>query len=154
MGDFEMAIRYCLRGGENIFLISSSSSSSDAATSLPSSAPISHASQSSLFTHLLSLTLTLPDPSHRIELTSELLSRFSGWFDVEDVLQRIPDDWSVDIVGAFLINALRRLVRERMETGIQRSLEGAVNLGMAVEVADRVEEKEPIVEREGAREVR
>lgn len=157
LGDFEMAITYCLRGGEGIFLpnfaTTSTDTSSSSASPNPLSSPPSRKTQSTLFTHLLTLTLTHPDLSHRIELTSELLSRFSGWFDVEDVLERIPDDWSVNIVGAFLINALRRLVRERMESGIQKALEGAVNLATAVEVADTMGEKKPVVEREGVGEV-
>ena len=73
------------------------------------------------------------------------MERFSNWFDVQEVLDIIPDDWSVDVLGAFLINSLRRLVRERAETGIAKALHGAQNLQYGVDLADKIEDLGPTI---------
>lgn len=138
LGDFDTAISYCLLGGSSIFR---------PAGYVPQSEIPSHAEQSRLFNFLLQEFLRLDDISQRIERTGELLERFSGWFDVAEVLELIPDEWSVDVLGAFLINALRRLVRERAETNIAKSLNGAMNLQLGVELADKIEEAGPTIER-------
>ena len=138
LGDFDTAISYCLLGGSSIFR---------PAGYIPQEEIPSREEQSVLFNYLLQELLRLDDLSQRIERTGELLERFSGWFDVAEVLEIIPDDWSVDILGAFLINALRRLVRERAETNIAKSLNGAANLQANVNLIDKMEELGPTVER-------
>jgi hypothetical protein len=59
----------------------------------------------------------------------------------------IPDSWSIEIFSGFLVNALRRLVRERSETSINKALSGAQNLRTSAQVIDRVEELGPTIER-------
>jgi hypothetical protein len=139
LGDFNTAISYCLLGGSSIFRPPSGY--------IPQAELPSRAEQSRLFNFLLQEFLHLGDISQRIERTGELLERFSGWFDVAEVLLVIPDEWSVDVFGAFLINALRRLVRERAETDVARALNGAVNLGISVELVEKISEAGPEVER-------
>jgi hypothetical protein len=139
LGDFNTAISYCLLGGSSIFRPPSGY--------IPQAELPSRAEQSRLFNFLLQEFLHLGDISQRIERTGELLERFSGWFDVAEVLLVIPDEWSVDVFGAFLINALRRLVRERAETDVARALNGAVNLGVSVELVEKISEAGPEVER-------
>lgn len=59
----------------------------------------------------------------------------------------IPDSWSIDILSSFLINALRRLVRERSETTITKALSGAQNLRVNAELIDETEKVGPTVEK-------
>ncbi|KAK3100960.1 hypothetical protein LTR53_018680, partial [Teratosphaeriaceae sp. CCFEE 6253] len=72
--------------------------------------------------------LQIEDLSERLERTAELLDRFGGWFDVGRVLAWVPGEWSVELVGGFLVRSLRRLVAERQETGVVRALSGGQNL--------------------------
>lgn len=138
LGDFDTAINYCLLGGSSIFRPSGY---------VPQEEIPGRDEQARLFNFLLQEFLNLNDLSQRIERTGELLERFSGWFDVAEVLEIIPDDWSVDVLGAFLINALRRLVRERAETSIAKALNGSQNLQLSVEMADKIEGAGPTIER-------
>lgn len=50
---------------------------------------------------------------------------------MRQVLELIPDSWSVELVSGFLIGALRRLVTEKSEAMIVKSLSGAENLQVA-----------------------
>ncbi|KAF2743978.1 TGF beta receptor associated protein-like protein 1 [Sporormia fimetaria CBS 119925] len=136
--DFDTAINYCLLGGSSIFRPPGY---------VPQNEIADQEEQARLFSFLLQECLRLDDISERILMTGELLQRFSGWFDVVKVLEMIPDEWSVDIVGEFLINALRRLVRERAETGIAKALNGSQNLQTSVELADKMVEVGPTVEK-------
>jgi hypothetical protein len=115
LGDFDTAISYCLYGYSSIFR----------ARARPGTLPVAaaelppRAEQSRLFGFLLQEFLAIEDVSQRIERTGELLERFGGWFDVGAVLALVPDEWSVDIFSGFLINSLRRLVREKAEWGCE-----------------------------------
>lgn len=129
LGDYDTAITYCLRGGYV------SSSSSDFKHKGPT-----RADQARLFHHLLASFLALSDITQRVERTSELLERFGGWFEVEDVLRLLPDGWSVDIFGGFLVRALAKLVRERNESRVVRALVGSESLRVAVEKVGVVED--------------
>jgi hypothetical protein len=145
LGDFDMAISYCLRGGYTSTSPSASASTSSSSTSLPST-HAAHEVQSSLFKTLLTEFLRIEDVTDRIERTSELLERFGGWFDVEYVLLVLPEQWSVEIFGGFIVSALRRLVRERNESRVARALQGSENLRVNVEKIERVEEMGGVVE--------
>jgi hypothetical protein len=74
LGDFDMAISYCLRGGSSIFGSTSDGMSREV---LPTKED-----QAKLFNHLLQEFLRIEDVMDRIERTGELLERFGGWFDV------------------------------------------------------------------------
>ncbi|KAF2786548.1 hypothetical protein K505DRAFT_368141 [Melanomma pulvis-pyrius CBS 109.77] len=140
LGDFDTAISYCLLGGSSIFRPQNSGYVS--AAEIPSKTE-----QSRLFSYLLQEILHLDDIAQRIERTGELLERFGGWFDVGEVLELIPDEWGVDVLGGFLIQALRRLVRERCESEIVKSLWDAQNSIVSNEVVERVEGLGPTVEK-------
>jgi hypothetical protein len=84
-----------------------------------------------------------------VERTSELLERFAGWFDIGDVLAVLPDDWSVDVFSKYLINSLRRLVREKAESDVVRALSDAQNSQMSNEVVEKREGMGAKFEREG-----
>ncbi|KAF2230445.1 hypothetical protein EV356DRAFT_491938 [Viridothelium virens] len=132
LGDFDTAISYCLLGGSSIFRPASGEVIGEV---LPS-----HEDQAVLFNNLFDEFLLIEDLSDRIERTSELLERFGGWFDISrQVLSLVPDSWSVDIISGFLVNALRRLVRDRSETQIARYLRQSENLKISAELVDKIE---------------
>jgi len=62
------------------------------------------------------------------------------------VLDLIPDTWSVDLVSGFLVNALRRIVRERSETMVVKALSGAENLKVHAELIMKIDAAGPSVE--------
>ncbi|KAF7595605.1 hypothetical protein BBP40_005352 [Aspergillus hancockii] len=128
LGDYDSAVRYCLFGGPR------STSSTDA---LSDFADRSH--QCELFRYLLDEFLHIQDPSERIERTSDLLARFAAWFDVAEVLRRIPDDWSVDILSGFLAHVFRVLLSQSRETRIERTLSAGLNLRVGTEFIEGVE---------------
>jgi hypothetical protein len=132
LGDFDTAISYCLYGGSSIFRPSNSGY-------VPQSELPTRAEQSRLFNHLLQEFLRLNDLAQRIEQTGELLERFGGWFDIGDVLAIVPDEWSVDVFSGFLIQALRRLVREKSDSMIVRALSDAQNSMMSGELVEKRE---------------
>ena len=131
LGDYDTAIRYCLLGGSSIFHPGSSIA--------PEQPLPSKEEQARLFEHLLQEFFKIEDLSERLERTAELLERFGAWFDIDKVLQLIPDGWSVELVSAFLIHALRRLVRERNETVVVKALASAQNLKRSVDFIEKNE---------------
>ena len=134
LGDFNTAISYCLYGYSSIFRPITSGTLPVPQSELPS-----RAEQSRLFKFLLQDFLQLEDLSQRVERTGELLERFAGWFDIGEVLAVLPDDWSVDIFSAYLINSLRTLVREKAESDIVRALSDAQNSQMSSELVEKRE---------------
>lgn len=134
LGDYDTAVSYCLRGGP---------SSVGNASSIE---PVDPEQQRHLFYFVFRELLALEDLSDRIEQTGALLERFGGWFEVDDVLGMIPDDWSVEIVAGFLIGALKRLVREKHESVLTRALSGAENLRINYDLVVKIEEKGPTIE--------
>lgn len=139
LGDYDTAVSYCLYGGASIYI-----PQSGRRESLPT-----EETQAGLFRALLGEFLTIEDVSDRVEQTGALLERFGGWFDVMDVLEQIPEEWSVDVVAGFLATALRRLVAERHETDIASRLSSAENLRVSWDLIARMDEKGPTVETGG-----
>ncbi|KAJ4317541.1 hypothetical protein N0V84_007286 [Fusarium piperis] len=133
LGDYDTAVSYCLRGGAR--------TSGAAPAERP---PIEE--QHRLFHVVLREFLTIQDASDRVEQTGALLERFGGWFEIDEVLELIPDDWSVDIVAGFLVGALKRLVGARREAMLTRALSGAENLRVNYDLVVKIEEKGPSVE--------
>lgn len=136
LGDYDSAIRYCLFGGPR-----SSASSSGTQPELAS-----YDLQSTLFRHLLDEFLQIKDLSDRIERTSDLLARFAAWFDVREVLDLVPEDWSVDILGGFFVHVFRTLVSQSREARIERALSAGLNLRIGVEYIDGMEKVGPWME--------
>ncbi|KAL4994279.1 hypothetical protein BDV10DRAFT_177135 [Aspergillus recurvatus] len=128
LGDYDAATRYCLFGGPR------STSSTGALLEFAEKSR-----QSELFRYLLDEFLQIRDLSERIERTSDLLGRFAAWFDVREVLDIIPDDWSVDILNGFLAHVFRVLVSESREVRIERALSAGQNLRVAAEYISGME---------------
>ncbi|KAL2025140.1 hypothetical protein VTK56DRAFT_142 [Thermocarpiscus australiensis] len=145
LGDYDTAVAYCLRGAAALTPAGSSGSHRRRRDS-DSSLPPTWEEQTRLFRALLGEFLALADPDERVAQTAALLERFGGWFDVLEVLELIPEEWSVEIAAGFLVGALRRLVCERHEAMVARSLSGAENLRVGYEFVVKVEEKGPVVD--------
>ena len=137
LGDYHTAVNYCLLGGASIFHPRSGS----AAIAAPS-----QEEQAILFGYLLTEFLRIEDFSDRLERTSELLERFGSWYDVRDVLELIPESWSVELVSGFLVSSFRRLVRERREATVTKALSGAENLQIAAAFVEKCSELGPQIE--------
>jgi hypothetical protein len=152
LGDYDTAISYCIHGGSSIYhpISGTLTSASPSSTRTTESETSLRDHQVHLFSVLLSEFLTLSDISDRVEQTSSLLERFGEWFDVGDVLARIPDDWSVNIVGEFLIRAVREIGSQRKGTTIVRALAGAENLKITAGVVEKIRELGPEIEVEVA----
>lgn len=138
LGDYHTAVNYCLLSGASIFHPTSGST----AISAPS-----QEEQAVLFGYLLNEFLRIEDVSDRLERTSELLERFGSWYDVRDVLEVIPETWSVELVSGFLVSSFRRLVHERREATITKALSGAENLQIAAVFVEKCSELGPQVEK-------
>jgi len=134
LGDYDTAVAYCLRGGATLYAARRESN------------PPGRSVQTQLFRTLLHEFLALEDASDRAVQTGALLERFGGWFDVLEVLELIPDGWSVGLAAEFIVCALQRLVRERHESMVAKALSGAENLKVNYELITKVEEKGPQVE--------
>ncbi|KAL7625547.1 hypothetical protein AAE478_004767 [Parahypoxylon ruwenzoriense] len=152
LGDYDTAVAYCLRGGASIYTIYQAQSQPPPgppnlkAPKRRDSMPPTQDQQARLFRALLGEFLNLEDISDRVEQTGLLLEKFGGWFDIGDVLSVIPDSWSVDLVTGFLVKALRRILVEKNETTIARSLSSAQNLQIQHDLIVRIEEKGPSIE--------
>lgn len=132
LGDYDSAVRYCLFGG--------ASGVQPAAIILPQdSEAVKDSEQTELFKYLLVEFLQIEDMSERIERTSDLLARFSQWFEVHEVLALVPDNWSVDILSGFLVHVFRNLVSQGRQVRIQRALSASLNLRVGVEYLDGLE---------------
>ncbi|KAG5938754.1 hypothetical protein E4U53_007943 [Claviceps sorghi] len=140
LGDYDTAVAYCLRGGSSTY------SRPQAGSRSRSDGPPDADQQHRLFQVVLAEFLAIADVSDRVEQTGALLERFGGWFDVQDVLDRVPDTWSVDVIAGFLAGALRRLVREKHETTVARALSVAENSRRNYELVVGVEERGPSIE--------
>ncbi|EKV08968.1 TGF beta receptor associated protein 1, putative [Penicillium digitatum] len=142
LGDHDSAIRYCLFGGPR---------SSPSSTGTPPELA-DYNLQTTLFRHLLNEFLHIEDLSDRIERTCDLLARFAAWFDVREVLDLVPEDWSVDILGGFFVHVFRTLVSQTRETRIERALSAGLSLRIGAEFIDGMEKVGPWVEEaEGVR---
>lgn len=138
LGDYDAAVSYCLRGR---LIMDSTGGGLGRSDALPTAD-----TQRRLFNAVLREFLCLKDASDRVEQTGALLERFGGWFEVDEVLSLIPDNWSVDVVGGFLIGALRRIVIEKRETAVTKALSGAENLRVSYDLVKSVDEKGPSIE--------
>ena len=130
--DFSTAIDYCLLGGLGI--VHTRGVTAD------------HAEQSGLFTILLDEFQELQDLGERVEQTARLLNRFGGWLDVTHVLEVVPDEWSIEILGGFLMSSLRRLVREKAEVKVERALGRSRNLRVEARFVAQCDEIGPVVD--------
>ena len=151
LGDYDAAIRYCLWGGSSLFgeqqqRQTRTNDISNQQQEPQKKSPLPPQEQRRLFKALLLEFLQIDHLSDRVEQTSSLLSRFGPWFDVVDVLEVVPDGWSVRLLAEFLEGALKRLARERNLTGVVRGLSAVENLRVGGEYFQKVGEMGATVE--------
>jgi vacuolar protein sorting-associated protein 3 len=137
LGDYDTATRYCYFGGP-----SAQSYPVDPA-SLPS-----RAAQTELFAFLFREFLAIQDVDDRLDRTARLLGKFATFFDPLDVLAEIPDDWSVGMLGEFLLRSFRAASSERNMAVVVKALSAAQNLLGQVEFIDVCEKIGVKVEKE------
>ncbi|KKF95415.1 Transforming growth factor-beta receptor-associated protein 1 [Ceratocystis platani] len=153
LGDYDTAVTYCIRGGRSIY----GSPSRYSALQQTLASPTSHnfpmtdsiedqdefadsealfKKQKSLFLILLGEFLVIENSNHRVEQTSTLLERYGPWFELKQVLERVPDSWPLEPLGPFLIGALRRIVREQHQAMVQKALCAAQSLRISEELIE------------------
>lgn len=145
LGDYDTAVSYCIRGAA---ALTPAGTTRRHRRDSGSDLPPTWDEQTVLFRTLLGEFLALRDEDERVEQTGALLERFGGWFDVVEVLDVVPEAWGVEVVGGFLVTALRRLVCEGREAAVERALSGAENLRVGFEFVVKVEEGGGVVEGE------
>jgi hypothetical protein len=154
LGDYHTAINYCLLGGSSIFHPATPSSTAATTTSTVTdnegaggSAQLlpSRAEQTVLFKHLFEEFLLIEDSANRMERTGELLGRFASWFDVQQVLAAVPNEWPIELMSDFLTGTFRKLVQDKCEASVTKALRGAENLRVSVQFAEKCEEHGPHV---------
>ena len=126
LGDFAGGVEYCLYGGSHRPLTTQKGKPVAGGSTRGGLAP--RKKQEELFALLLVEVLKMGDWVRRQEWVEMLLQRYAGWLDVLQVLEVLPDEYSVRIVGGFLVGKLRELRREKGESAVGRALGRGVNL--------------------------
>ncbi|KAK2747735.1 hypothetical protein FQN57_001765 [Myotisia sp. PD_48] len=142
LGDYDSAIRYCLFEGPT-------EPSSTASQAVSSTGFSPSPSQKELFSHLLREFMKISELPDRLEQTSDLLARFSPLFDIDEVLEIVPSDWSVDLLSEFLSRVLRGLVSDSRSAKIQKALSAGLNLRVSAEFVESTEKLGGWIERDG-----
>ena len=133
LGDYHTAILYCQLGGSSIFHPAERPGAGQE-LSIPD-----QAEQTVLFQHLFTEFLAIVSEEDRTERTSELLNRFGEYFDLMDIVERVPAAWSVEHIMPFLTSGIRNLTSERNESLIVRALSGVENLKISQSFAEKIE---------------
>jgi vacuolar protein sorting-associated protein 3 len=140
LGDYDTAVRYCYFAGPQ------------SATTIPideSQLPTFEV-QKDLFDALLDEFLTIEDLPTRLDRSSELLAKFARWFDPIVVLDKVPEDWSLDVLAEFLLRTMRALRGEMLEVSVVKALSAAENLGKQAEFVEMCEKLGARIEAEKA----
>ncbi|PHH61216.1 hypothetical protein CDD81_650 [Ophiocordyceps australis] len=138
LGDYDTAVAYCLRGGSSVYAVPQSQRRG---TSVPQAEQ-----QRPLFQILLREFLAIGHVTDCMEQTGALLERFGPWFDIDEVLQLVPDSWPVAVVAGFLVGAMQRLARDKNESVVTRALRGSENLRANYNVVVGIQAKGPSIE--------
>jgi len=128
LGDYDTAVRYCYFGGP-----SSPSGTIDASMLPP------REQQRQQFRVLFDEFLQIEDIEERLDRMSHLLGTFATWFDPLDVLNRIPDSWTVSQLSEFLLRTFRAATTEKNQAIIIKALSAAQNLQKQAEFIETCE---------------
>lgn len=137
LGDYDTAIRYCVRGGSGTYSTLSPGSDTNARPS--------YDEQVLLFSTLFKEFLAIEDVEERKQQVGNLLERYSAWFDVEKVLDQVPNDWGVDVLAGFLEGSFRVLVSEGHDAAVIKGLLSTLNLDVSAQVAEKIAVEGPHV---------
>lgn len=128
LGDYDTAVRYCYFGGP------SSPFGTIDASMLPS-----REQQKQQFRVLFDEFSQIEDVEERLDRTSHLLGTFATWFDPLEVLNRIPDSWSISQLSEFLLRTFRAATTEKNQAIIIKALSAAQNLQKQAEFIETCE---------------
>jgi vacuolar protein sorting-associated protein 3 len=117
--------------------------------------------QQELFSRLLGEYMRLEDMNERVAQTVNLLDRWGRFFDVklvlshwcsadDQVLDIIPDDWSVAALEKFLVSALRRTLHEKRQVKLIKSICMGQNITVHAKWVDLVSKEKPFIQTEEA----
>lgn len=62
------------------------------------------------------------------------------------VLDLVPESWPIELLSGFLVSSLRRIMAERSEMTVAKSLSGAENLQVSARIIEKYEGIGPTVE--------
>ncbi|ODQ52457.1 hypothetical protein SAICODRAFT_81093 [Saitoella complicata NRRL Y-17804] len=134
--DFQGAEIYCLHGGLSMSELKRPVRGAEAAKV-----------RRELFTMLLSELLALENRDEQMTQTSDLLEKYCAYFDVADVLRKVPDSWAVDMLAGFLTKSLRRLVQEKREVQMMKSLSRGENHKINALLMRVQTDEKPVIEK-------
>ncbi len=140
LGDYDTAIRYCYFAGPR-----SARPGPIDESQLPT-----FEVQKDLFDALLEEFLSIEDLTTRLDRSSEMLAKFAKWFDPVVVLQKVPADWSLDVLAEFLLRTMRALRGEMLEASVVKALSAAENLRKQAEFVEVCEKMGARMEAERA----
>ncbi|KAG7289466.1 hypothetical protein NEMBOFW57_005837 [Staphylotrichum longicolle] len=138
LGDYDTAVSYCIRGAA---ALTPAGTTRRHRRDSGSDLPPTWDEQTVLFRTLLG-------EFWRCATRTSGSSRRAHCWSGSGVLDVVPEAWGVEVVGGFLVTALRRLVCEGREAAVERALSGAENLRVGFEFVVKVEEGGGVVEGE------
>ncbi|KAK9768178.1 hypothetical protein K7432_001374 [Basidiobolus ranarum] len=149
--DYTGAEIYCIYEGKRIYDPDTSHNQVESVVehkhTANESEEISTRSQSQILFHkLLEVYLTMSKQGNSMlpQITRLLDSRFS-YLNVLEVLQMIPDDWSIDTIQQFLIRSLRKNMNIHLENQVLKGVARGRNLMISAELVESYMNEPPIV---------
>ncbi|ORY07880.1 hypothetical protein K493DRAFT_403612 [Basidiobolus meristosporus CBS 931.73] len=99
-----------------------------------------------LFHKLLEVYLNMSKSGNAMlpQITRLLDARFS-YLDISEVLQMIPDEWSVDTIHSFLIRSLRKTMNIHLENQVLKGVARGQNLMASAELVQCYMNEPPVV---------
>ncbi|KAG1471819.1 hypothetical protein G6F56_001908 [Rhizopus delemar] len=135
LSDFVGAETYCITNGSSAGIIPTTTiparTSSLSEKPLPLTEYISEKDLEErrvLFTKLFNLYLSIDNSRLMVARTIHLLNTQGLYLDTKEVLDSIPDDWSIDILQKFLVKSLRKSIDDYNESQIALGLTRGENL--------------------------
>ncbi|KAF9122399.1 transforming growth factor, beta receptor associated protein 1 [Mortierella sp. GBA39] len=143
--DYQGAEILCLSGGN----FKSRSKGTKAATTSEGAVPKVTAAEldkrRTLFMVLLKEYLRLPEDDGGMNLTLRLLNSQSSYLDISEVVQFLPEYWSVESLQEYLLRSLRRSHHDFKEIQVVKGLSLGENLRISEELIQLYETQGPVV---------
>ncbi|KAG0374480.1 transforming growth factor, beta receptor associated protein 1 [Mortierella sp. AD032] len=143
--DYQGAEIFCLNGGS---FRSRSKGSKAATTSEGAHSKVAVAElekRKKLFMILLREYLDLPEDDGGMNLTLRLLNSQSSYLDISEVVQFLPEYWSVEALQEYLLRSLRRSYHDFKEIQVVKGLSLGENLRISEELFQLYESQGPVV---------
>lgn len=143
--DYQGAEILCLNGGnfKNRSKGAKASTTSDGAVTKVTTAELDKRRR--LFMILLKEYLRLPEDDGGMNLTLRLLNLQSSYLDISEVVQFLPEYWSVESLQEYLLRSLRRSYHDFKEIQVVKGLSLGENLRISEELFQLYETQGPVV---------